>query len=211
MEPLSPRAVNIPSKSRAAAKDYAKPSANKEPPKAKEHAIKPPPIIVQPPVQEGLLSDKYRIGNHLGKGGFAVCYEGELQCKKYKTADRIYALKVVPATMNHKKMEDKVPMDKETTEIHLLTQSEVPNRAPDTCETASPEHCRIPSRIHVQRQHICRPRAVPKWIGHGRGEEARMLKLARGSALNCSTVWGCQVHALQECDTPRLEDGQPVS
>ncbi|KAL8826556.1 MAG: hypothetical protein Q9191_003725 [Dirinaria sp. TL-2023a] len=108
MEPLSPRAVNIPSKSRAAAaKDYAKPSANKEPPKAKEHAIKPPPIIVQPPVQEGMLSDKYRIGNHLGKGGFAVCYEGELQCKKYKTTDRVYALKVVPATMNHKKMEDK--------------------------------------------------------------------------------------------------------
>lgn len=108
MEPLSPRAVNIQSKSRAASKDYAKPLTAKEPPKTKEHALKPPPIVVQPPVQQGMLSDKYKIGNHLGKGGFAVCYEGELQCKKYKTADRIYALKVVLAKMNHKKMEDKV-------------------------------------------------------------------------------------------------------
>lgn len=108
MEPLSPRAVNIQSKPRAAIKDYGKPISTKEVPKAKDHGIKPPSIVVQPASSKGALSDQYKTGNHLGKGGFAVCYEGELQCKKYKTADRIYAMKVVPAKMNNKKMEDKV-------------------------------------------------------------------------------------------------------
>ena len=37
-----------------------------------------------------------------------MCYEGELQCRNDNMKDRIYALKIVPARMNHKKMEDKV-------------------------------------------------------------------------------------------------------
>ena len=108
MEPLSPRAVNIQSRPKPATRDYVKPVNAKDAPKAKELAPKPPPLVIQPPAGDGILSDKYKTGNHLGKGGFAVCYEGELQCKRYKTPDRIYALKIVPAKMNNKKMEEKV-------------------------------------------------------------------------------------------------------
>ena len=76
----------------------------------KEHAPKPPSVVVQPPVDEGSLSENYRTGNHLGKGGFAVCYEGELRCQGPNKKEHIYALKIVPTKMNHKKMEDKVTL-----------------------------------------------------------------------------------------------------
>ena len=108
MEPLSPRAPNIQAKSKASGKAAVKPSEAKKAANQKEHAPKPPAVVVQPPLDEKSLSESYRTGNHLGKGGFAVCYEGELQCRNENMRDRIYALKIVPAKMNHKKMEDKV-------------------------------------------------------------------------------------------------------
>ena len=108
MEPLSPRAANIQIKPKAAGKQTIKPVEAKKATHIKEHAPKPPPVVVQPPVDEMSLSEDYKTGDHLGKGGFAVCYEGELQCRRPSMKDRIYALKIVPAKMNHKKMEDKV-------------------------------------------------------------------------------------------------------
>lgn len=108
MEPLSPRAVNIQTKPRPPQKAYVNPVKTQAAPKVKDPVPNPPPIVIQPPISQGSLSDKYKIGNHLGKGGFAVCYEGELQCRKYNTQDRIYALKTVPAKMSNKKMEEKV-------------------------------------------------------------------------------------------------------
>ena len=108
MEPLSPRAANIQPKPKASGKAVVKSSEAKKPTNQKEHAPKPPAVVVQPPLGENSLSESYKTGNHLGKGGFAVCYEGELQCRKAEMRDRIYALKIVPAKMNHKKMEDKV-------------------------------------------------------------------------------------------------------
>ena len=110
MEPLSPRAANIQVKSKAAGKQTVKPIETKKPSNLKEHAPKPPPVVVQPPVDDSSLSENYKTGNHLGKGGFAVCYEGELQSKRPSVKDRIYALKIVPSKMNHKKMEDKVSL-----------------------------------------------------------------------------------------------------
>ena len=109
MEPLSTRAANIQSKPKITEKQTTKAAEVKRTSNEKEHAPKPPPVVLQPPVDEYSLAETYRTGNHLGKGGFAVCYEGELQCTKPSMRDRIYALKVVPAKMNHKKMEDKVP------------------------------------------------------------------------------------------------------
>ena len=108
IEPLSPRAVNIQAKPKVPAKAYVNPTKTQTSAKAKDPIAKPPPLVVQPSTGRGMLSDKYKIGNHLGKGGFAVCYEGELQCRKYNTQDKIYALKTVPAKMNNKKMEEKV-------------------------------------------------------------------------------------------------------
>ena len=108
MEPLSPRAVNIQTKPRTTTKANCDPVKAQGPSKAKDPVPKPPPLVIQPPAGHGMLSDKYKIGNHLGKGGFAVCYEGELQCQKYNAQDRIYALKTVPAKMNNSKMEEKV-------------------------------------------------------------------------------------------------------
>lgn len=108
MDPLSPRAVNIQTKPRLPPKGYVNPVKAQPAPKAKDPVPKPPPLVIQPPTSPGSHSDQYRIGNHLGKGGFAVCYEGELQCKRNSTQDRIYALKTVPAKMNNRKMEDKV-------------------------------------------------------------------------------------------------------
>lgn len=108
MEPLSPRAANIQVKPTGAGKQSIKPVEAKRTTNLKEHAPKPPPVVVQPPIDEDSPPEDYRTGNHLGKGGFAVCYEGELQCSRPSMKDRIYALKIVPANMNHKKMEDKV-------------------------------------------------------------------------------------------------------
>lgn len=108
-------------------KAYVNPVKAQAPPKAKEPISKPPPLIVQPPAGQGMLSDKYKIGNHLGKGGFAVCYEGELQCRKYNTQDKIYALKTVPAKMNSKKMEEKVEIGVELLAKSLLMRRTVPH------------------------------------------------------------------------------------
>ena len=108
MEPLSPRAPNIQIKPKAAVKQAVNPIEAKKIATQKEHAPKPPDLVVQPPVDEDSEPESYRTGNHLGKGGFAICYEGELQCETENSRDRVYALKIVPAKMNQKKMEDKV-------------------------------------------------------------------------------------------------------
>ena len=153
MEPLSPRSGNIQAKPISNGKQAVKPAGAKKPSNLKEHAPKPPPVVVQPPVDEESLSENYKTGNHLGKGGFAVCYEGELQCEKQSMKDRIYALKIVPAKMNHKKMEDKVCL-KGSDDTIAVNGMAVPNRAPDTCEASSPKHCRISPSIYFQRKHL---------------------------------------------------------
>lgn len=141
MEPLSPRAANIQIKPKAPGKQVVKPVEAKKPTNQKEHAPKPPAVVVQPPLDGESLSEDYRTGNHLGKGGFAVCYEGELKCKNDSTRDRIYALKIVPAKMNHKKMEDKV-----CTHNFLFVQARlifriVSDGTPDTCEAPPSKYC----------------------------------------------------------------------
>ena len=110
MEPLSDKAANIQAKPKAAGKPTVKPVEAKKIANQKDHAQKPPSVVFQSPVDETSPAENYRTGNHLGKGGFAVCYEGELQCRGPNSKEHIYALKIVPAKMNHKKMEDKVAL-----------------------------------------------------------------------------------------------------
>ena len=104
MEALSPRPANIqiralPPKEKGSA-DVAIQGSEKSL-KDKEHAPAPPEWVIQPPMRAGGLSEKYRSGKYLGKGGFAICHEGTLGAKKY-------AMKIVRAQMHQKKTEEKV-------------------------------------------------------------------------------------------------------
>lgn len=66
---------------------------------AKNHAPPPPPLVTEPEEH----GERYSTGSFLGKGGFAVCYEGTLVRN-----GRVFAMKVVKSEMNQKKMEEKV-------------------------------------------------------------------------------------------------------
>ncbi|OGE50786.1 hypothetical protein PENARI_c015G10738 [Penicillium arizonense] len=104
MEALSPRTTNQMIKPKlvmdrkAFDKNTAPPSAQTKSSSAKNHA-EPPPSIVSEPEDGG---ERYSIGAFLGKGGFAVCYEGALARN-----GRVYAMKVVKSQMPQKKMEEK--------------------------------------------------------------------------------------------------------
>lgn len=116
MEALSPRSINIqarPKPSKLKEKELAdeeakKTEAAKKALKEKEYAPAPPEWVLQPPIAKGGLAEKFKTGKCLGKGGFAICYEGELRNKGRGTGKTIFALKIVRTHMNLKKMEDKV-------------------------------------------------------------------------------------------------------
>jgi len=59
-----------------------------------------PRAVVTEPSQEG---DAYYIGKKLGKGGFAVCFEG-----RSHQSSTLFALKVVKSHVEQKKMLEKV-------------------------------------------------------------------------------------------------------
>jgi hypothetical protein len=107
MEALSPRTTNQMIKPKLAMdrKAYEKnlaPPSNQQQQKlstSKSYADPPPSIVSEP----GDGGERYSIGGFLGKGGFAVCYEGTLARN-----GRVYAMKVVKSQMSQKKMEEKV-------------------------------------------------------------------------------------------------------
>ena len=117
VEPLSPKSANIQYKPRIAKQKDAKDmvdeeakriEAAKKAAKEKEYAAIPPEWVIQPPVSAGGLAEKYRTGKLLGKGGFAMAYEGELRNKSSQMNQKVFALKVVRAKMSQRKMEEKV-------------------------------------------------------------------------------------------------------
>ena len=114
MEPLSPRSTNIQSKPRSvkqkdnAEEEAKKTEAARKAQKEKDYAPPPPEWVMQPPIARGELAEKYRTGKCLGRGGFAICYEGELRGRNKGSGNTVFALKVVKAKMNQKKMEEKV-------------------------------------------------------------------------------------------------------
>ncbi|KAI0200332.1 hypothetical protein F4808DRAFT_167189 [Astrocystis sublimbata] len=99
---LSPRDANVrvphrvtePTKPRATV-------ASKAPPKEKEPPLQPPTQVCEPPSIDRRDGAVYQVGKMLGKGGFAVCYEGQLPGHRKK-----YALKIVRSKMPSK-MEQK--------------------------------------------------------------------------------------------------------
>lgn len=114
MEALSPRSANIQVRPKAikqkeATDEEAKNAeAAKKALKEKDYAPPPPEWVLQPPVVKGGLAEKYKTGRCLGKGGFAICYEGELRGRRNGSEKKVYALKVVKAKMTQRKMEEKV-------------------------------------------------------------------------------------------------------
>ncbi|KAA8576616.1 hypothetical protein EYC84_006712 [Monilinia fructicola] len=99
MDALSPRDVNT--------NIRAKPIVQKAPPpklpREKDHPPPPPSEVPEPPCSDRKNGSIYKTGRCLGKGGFAICYEGQLKGTRKK-----YALKIVKSHMSQKKMEQKV-------------------------------------------------------------------------------------------------------
>lgn len=124
--PLSPKSANIQYKARPSKQKDAKEmvddeakriEAEKKAAKEKEYAPPPPEWVIQPPISKGALAEKYRTGKLLGKGGFAMAYEGELRNKGSEMDRKVFALKVVRAKMSQKKMEDKVSIAASTPKV----------------------------------------------------------------------------------------------
>ena len=104
MEVLSPRSANVPIKSQSNMKKtkmetQKRPAEKNHNPDKIEDKWRPADVIREP----GLEGDTYITGKKLGKGGFAVCFEG----RSRKTSE-IYALKVVKSHMEQKKQLEKV-------------------------------------------------------------------------------------------------------
>ncbi|MCJ1262204.1 Cell cycle serine/threonine-protein kinase cdc5/MSD2 [Lobaria immixta] len=125
MEALSPRSTNIQVKPKPFdEKDFAAVEVAKveEKPKEKEHASPPPLWVLQPPLKPGLLAEKFQTGNFLGKGGFAICYEGELRGKRNGAGNCKFAMKIVKAKMPQTKISDKF-----RTELQIHAKMRHPN------------------------------------------------------------------------------------
>lgn len=106
---LSPRDVNaqLPHRPVVVAKAKVAPApASKATQKEKEAPPLPPSVVYEPPSLDRKDGAAYQVGKMLGKGGFAVCYEGYLAGSKSK---RKYALKIVRSKMPSK-MEQKVSL-----------------------------------------------------------------------------------------------------
>jgi hypothetical protein len=102
MEALSPRDINAQVKVKQVAQK-AKAAPAQALKREKDHPPPPPPEVCEPPSSDRINGAIYHTGRCLGKGGFAICYEGELAGTKQK-----FALKIVKSQMPQKKMEQKV-------------------------------------------------------------------------------------------------------
>ena len=107
IEALSPRSANLPMNPPNAVKNIKK-TKNDAQTKAAPPAINPdkidekwrPASMVKEPGSDG---DAYLTGKKLGRGGFAVCFEGRSE----RTRD-VFALKVVKSHVEQKKQLEKV-------------------------------------------------------------------------------------------------------
>jgi len=102
MEALSPRDANAHIRVKQTMQK-AKPPPAKVTAKEKDHPPPPPAEVWEPPSSDRKDGAIYKTGRLLGKGGFAICYEGQLAGTKQR-----YALKIVKSHMPQKKMEQKV-------------------------------------------------------------------------------------------------------
>lgn len=165
MEALSPRSVNIQVQRKPfAEKDFVAADAPKsvaakpaEKPKDKEHASPPPAWIFQPPLRPGLLAEKFQTGAFLGRGGFAICYEGELRVRKDGLANCKFAMKIVKAKMTQTKITEKVCSTRDWERTWELIYIQVSYRASNSCEDEASQHCPIPPCIYIYREYLRNP------------------------------------------------------
>ncbi len=113
MEALSPRSTNIQLKQAQQAvpkKDNleAKAAAARKLQREKDHPPPPPARVREPDGPHGEPGERYVTGRFLGKGGFAICYEGELEDDESHPTGHKYALKIVKSVMPQAKMAEKV-------------------------------------------------------------------------------------------------------
>jgi hypothetical protein len=101
---LTPRDVNaqLPTRANVDTAKVKAALASKAAQKDKEHPPPPPAQVYEPPSADRKDGATYQVGKMLGKGGFAICYEGTLPGSKKR-----FALKIVKSKMPTK-MEQKV-------------------------------------------------------------------------------------------------------
>jgi len=102
MEALSPRDANAQVKVKQVTQK-AKAGPVQALKREKDHPPPPPSEVREPPSSDRRNGVVYHTGRCLGKGGFAICYEGQLASTK-----QTFALKIVKSQMPQKKMEQKV-------------------------------------------------------------------------------------------------------
>ena len=128
MAALSPRSTNIPLKTELRTRrelietkpivprkelTEAKPAAPRVLRGEKDHPPPPPAIVYEPDDPDGRPGERYHMGDYLGKGGFAICYQGQVKREEDEEwiAPRLFALKIVKAAMPQPKLADKVSAD----------------------------------------------------------------------------------------------------
>ncbi|OLN82017.1 Serine/threonine-protein kinase plo1 [Colletotrichum chlorophyti] len=97
LEALSPRDANAQRMPKAIEMKTCKPVAQLKATKEKEPPPQPPATVEEPPSTDRPNGAVYQVGKMLGKGGFAVCYQGYLLPERKK-----YALKIVRSQMPSK-------------------------------------------------------------------------------------------------------------
>jgi len=100
MEALSPRDANAQRVHRPQNELKTKAAVQLKSAKDKEHPPPPPNHVTEPPSADRKEGAVYQVGKLLGKGGFAICYDGKL----VGTAKR-YALKIVKSQMASKMLQ----------------------------------------------------------------------------------------------------------
>lgn len=165
MEALSPRDVNAHIRVKQSATKQ-KPATAKLGQKEKDHPPPPPADVREPPSSDRKNGALYHTGALLGKGGFAICYEGRLAGTKQK-----YALKIVKSQMPQKKMEQKVRQAQRVFFIFGLTQYPVPNRAPDPFQDEACQHRPISPSLLLRKVYLHCAGTLPQWILDGYGQE----------------------------------------
>lgn len=116
-------------------------AAAKKTQKDREHPPQPPEYVVEPNGPGGEPGERYKTGNLLGKGGFAICYKGELCDKRHGNTINQFALKIVKSKMSQKRLTEKVGCSLCLARSQANVPIPVPHRVANPLETSAPKHC----------------------------------------------------------------------
>lgn len=112
---------------------------------AKPHPPPPPPIVTEP----ASGGEQYATGSFLGKGGFAICFEGKLVRN-----ERVFALKIVKSDMPQRKMAEKVRIGRSRGRLSMYFTIPIPDDLfQDTHRTIPCLQFRTELQIHSKMKH----------------------------------------------------------